>query len=60
MDGSLGWSNGTCHCKIDKYIDEEFGNIKYKITLGGGIEVIGFKSHEEALKFVYKMAWVLH
>lgn len=60
MGGSVGWSNGTCHCKIEKYICDETGFTKHKIQLGDGIAVIGFKTHEDALKFVYKMAWVLH
>ena len=56
---SLGWNNGTCHCKIEEYLDE-FGNSRHKIMLTDGISVTGFPTHEDALKFIYKAGWALN
>lgn len=56
---ALGWTNGTCHCKIEKYIDDDTGFTRHRINLGDGIKVIGFNSYEDAVKFIYKLGWAL-
>lgn len=55
---SVGWTGGKLYCDIEKYINAE-GETRYRINIGEGIFVKGFKEYSEALKFVYRMAWIL-